>query len=256
MTPFPLWQLPFTMPWLLVVLVVPVLALTLGHLLRLVCPQLLEVEPNSSSKDITSPRANKRKRRVAIVGAGPAGIVMLREMLAEGHDAVAFEASDRIGGVFAKCYDECQLTSSSLNTAFSSMFPSKGEPHVYWTAGQYVDYLKRYVERFDLGSRIYLNTRVTRVASSGPPTTNTGSAELGWEITVEKSDDGSSETETFDHVAVCSGVHASHEMPHFDGQVRLLVSSSDYTVCIVLDLHCTMYFRKPLAVASCTQPNT
>ncbi len=164
--------------------------------------------------------------RVAVVGAGLSGLVMLRELLAAGHDAVIFEASSLIGGVFAATYDECLLTSSSINTAFSSFFPT-GEPHVHWTASQYVDYLLRFVEHFGLRPRIHLRSRVLSLRSEASPS---GGQER-WEVTVRKSssdddddddddDEGAvTETSIFDHVAVCTGVHAFYDLPHFEGQV-------------------------------------
>ena len=38
------------------------------------------------------------RKRVAVIGAGPSGIAALKATLAEGHDAVAFEQGERIGG--------------------------------------------------------------------------------------------------------------------------------------------------------------
>ena len=51
------------------------------HLLRSGNNENLRPEPSQPSV---------RRRRVAVVGAGPAGIVMLRELAEAGHDAVAF----------------------------------------------------------------------------------------------------------------------------------------------------------------------
>ena len=104
-----------------------------------------------------------RKKRVCVLGAGPSGLVMVKELVEKGHEVrvcdaacgsgighnrsrgpcvlmmgslstlrcvvlfcclflqvVCYEMSDRIGGVFATCYDDGVLTSSSIITAFSS----------------------------------------------------------------------------------------------------------------------------------------
>ena len=72
-----------------------------------------------------------RPRRVAVIGAGPAGLAMLRELSASGHDCIAFEASHDLGGAFAAAYDGCLLTTSSTNTAFSSFFPSERDSIIW-----------------------------------------------------------------------------------------------------------------------------
>jgi cation diffusion facilitator CzcD-associated flavoprotein CzcO len=39
-------------------------------------------------------------KRVAIVGAGPSGLVTAKELLQEGHAVTCFERTDSLGGVF------------------------------------------------------------------------------------------------------------------------------------------------------------
>ena len=43
---------------------------------------------------MTSPR----KKRVAVIGAGIAGLITLKSLLEDGHDACAFEQASDIGG--------------------------------------------------------------------------------------------------------------------------------------------------------------
>lgn len=38
--------------------------------------------------------------KIAVVGAGVAGLAILRHCLAEGHDCVAFEKTDQVGGTW------------------------------------------------------------------------------------------------------------------------------------------------------------
>ena len=45
---------------------------------------------------MTSPR----KKRVAVIGAGIAGLITLKSLLEDGHDACAFEQASDIGGLW------------------------------------------------------------------------------------------------------------------------------------------------------------
>ena len=45
---------------------------------------------------MTSPR----KKRVAVIGAGSAGLIALKSLLEDGHDACAFEQASDIGGLW------------------------------------------------------------------------------------------------------------------------------------------------------------
>lgn len=64
------------------------------------------------------------RKRVAIIGAGPCGLVALKEALEGGHDATLFERTSLLGGVFAspKTYHELHLTISNWAMPFSN-FP-------------------------------------------------------------------------------------------------------------------------------------
>ncbi len=187
--------------------VTSVLLLRLLFLLRRRLPRLDAAMPRTSP-----PRGDPEPSgiRVAVVGAGPSGLVALRELLAAGHDAVAFEAGQGVGGTFAATYDGCLLTTSSTNTAFSSFFP-EGE-HVMWTAREYVEYLGRFADRFDLWPRIRFGARVESARL----------AEGRWEIKVSSSRAGDDvATHHFDNLAVCTGVNSHYDLPAFVGQVPL-----------------------------------
>lgn len=54
-------------------------------------------------------------KRVVIVGAGPCGLTALKEMVVGGHDAILFERSNVLGGIFssAAMYPDLHLTISN-----------------------------------------------------------------------------------------------------------------------------------------------
>lgn len=157
--------------------------------------------------------------RIAVVGAGPAGLVTVKELRAAGFDAICFEKRSGIGGVFkydpsgdvTTVWKGCQLTSSALVTSFSDFFLADSfggpYPHRQYTHTEYEDYLHKYVERFSLSPHIRLETEVRRVSRI---------SETSWDIefrTVE----GTEWTDTFDAVAVCTGLHQQPNKPNWPG---------------------------------------
>lgn len=148
--------------------------------------------------------------RVCVVGAGPAGLAFLKELREAGHEATAFEGQDDVGGLFLRCYENARLTSSSLLTAFSDHSDGQeGQPR-YWTAVEYVEYLRSYARQFDLLPHIRFRTRVEDI----------GPAPGGGFTVRTVGPDGAAEVHHFDRVAVCSGTHRVPALPELPGAAR------------------------------------
>lgn len=151
-------------------------------------------------------------KRIAVIGAGPSGLVTLKELRAEGHSVVCFEKAESLGGVFrfheteGVVWESCRLTSSTLITAFSD-FPIAGTSAHHQPVGDYVAYLTRYAQEFDLQPHIRFNTTVETVRES--PSNR-------WSVRIRDSE-GARE-ETFDAVAICSGLHQNPHTPDLPGQ--------------------------------------
>lgn len=151
-------------------------------------------------------------KRVAVVGAGPSGLVSVKELLDEGHEPVCFERAAGLGGVFrfdetdGVVWESCRLTSSPLLTSFSD-FPAPTGSEMHLTAAEYVDYLTRYCDAFDVRRHIRFKTTVEAV---------TRNPAGDW--TVRTCDPFGSREERFDAVAVCSGLHQHAYSPRFPGQ--------------------------------------
>src|SRR5687768_9661717 len=105
--------------------------------------------------------------RVAVVGAGPAGIAALRALTRAGFDAVAFERGSRIGGVWTledrptAAYRSLHLITSRPRTEFAEHPMPDGTPD-YPSRDAVGAYLESYVERFELWERIRLSHPVER----------------------------------------------------------------------------------------------
>jgi dimethylaniline monooxygenase (N-oxide forming) len=65
---------------------------------------------------------NAIKKTVGIIGAGPSGLIALKELLGNGVDAFCFEQSSKIGGVYAYSYSNLKLTGIFDSTSRNSYF--------------------------------------------------------------------------------------------------------------------------------------
>ncbi|MEM7212032.1 MAG: FAD-dependent oxidoreductase [Pseudomonadota bacterium] len=156
-------------------------------------------------------------KNVAIVGAGPSGLVAAKELLQEGHEVTCFERDTGLGGVFRYresperpgVWRTCRLTSSMLVTFFSDYFPNwqTDEPfqHRHLTHEEYIDYLTGYAREFGVLERIHFDHEVIDARRN----------ETGWSVTVQ----GPNVTlmRDFDTLVVCSGVHSEPYIPPLPG---------------------------------------
>src|SRR6185295_10952837 len=103
----------------------------------------------------TLSRMEQPAKRVAVIGAGPSGLVAIKELTEEGHAVTCFEKSDDLGGVFrfteqpGGVYESVRLVSSAAITCFSD-FPPPPAHDAHLTHEAYLQYLRDYVARFRL----------------------------------------------------------------------------------------------------------
>jgi Flavin-binding monooxygenase-like len=148
--------------------------------------------------------------KVAVIGAGPAGLAFTKELSEAGQEVVCFEGADRVGGVFARPYDGARLTSSNLVTPFSDFRDEREGRAMIWDFEQYTDYLNDYTDHFGFRDQIRFNTKVTGIR---PRTEN---LDDGLVVTTETVD-GDSNEEQFDRVAICTGSQQVRAMPDWPG---------------------------------------
>lgn len=159
-------------------------------------------------------------RSVAVVGAGPSGLVTTKELLQEGHTVTCFERTDSLGGVFrfrsdpgaVGVWETCRLTSSILVTSFSDFFPAweRNSPyeHRQMMHHEYVAYLTSYARDFDVLPRIRFGCQVVDI-SPDPA--------AGWRVTYARGQPATEEVQHFDAVAICSGLHRVPHVPNIPG---------------------------------------
>jgi dimethylaniline monooxygenase (N-oxide forming) len=143
--------------------------------------------------------------RVAVIGAGPGGLVAARWLLSEGFAPTLFEQSPTLGGQWSGqsgrsgIWPTMRTNTSRVLTSFSDLTPNSDL--VFPSRQEMLDYLHRYAAALDLDSRIRLNTRVEHLARSGS----------GWLVR------HSSDVEDFDRVVVASGRFHAPMIPTIAG---------------------------------------
>ncbi|KAK8445484.1 hypothetical protein SEVIR_9G334600v4 [Setaria viridis] len=158
--------------------------------------------------------------RLAVIGAGAAGLAAARELRREGHAPVVFERAAAVGGTWlyappATSSDPlgAAATHSSLYASlrtnlpresmgfldfpFSAAAPGSADPRRFPGHEEVLRYLEAFARRFDLLRLVRFETEVLRVRREGRGK---------WEVTSRKlGDKGSGQEEVYDAVVVCNG---------------------------------------------------
>ncbi len=146
--------------------------------------------------------------KVAIIGAGFAGLTTAKYLHEFGHEAVIFEKVQDVGGVWSasRAYPGVS-TQNGKGTYHLSDWPMpKNYPE--WPTGQQVQaYMESYVEAFGLARCLRLNTAVTNAMQD-----KNGK----WTITTKDGDD------IFDFLVVANGIFSKPSVPKFTGQDSFL----------------------------------
>ena len=142
---------------------------------------------------------------VAVIGAGPGGLVEARWLLSQGFEPTIFEQGPMLGGQWtgldgrSGVWPTMHTNTSRVMTAFSDLEHESGL--VYPSNRDILDYLHRYAEKFSLTSRIRFGTRVELLRRD----------DAGWLVSHAGAD------ERFERVVVASGrFHAPASRPFPD----------------------------------------
>lgn len=160
--------------------------------------------------------------RVAIVGAGSAGLAAAQALAARGVEFVVFEAGSGVGGNWRYGND------SGLSSGYQSLRANTSKHHTTYRAlpigrteslflhhTEMLAYLERFTDHFDLRATIRFNTRVTAAAPN----------DAGWEVTANGA------TETFSHLVVATGFNSVPRYPRFPGRFDgLQMHTHDYRI--------------------------
>ena len=165
-----------------------------------------------------------RTKRVAVIGAGMAGLVAAKELRDEGHEVVVFERTEGPGGVWASskarggvAWGSTMTSTGALNTTLSDslteVFHDEHErfPH-HLNRRQFLDLLEDYESRHGVFTdSLRCNVEVEAM---------TRRADGGWSLRVRDTVGGLVDEEVFDAVTICTGLNKEAFTPQIDGQDR------------------------------------
>ena len=153
-------------------------------------------------------------KRVAIIGAGPAGLVSARWLLSQGFEPVLLEASGDLGGQWntnsplSATWPGMVTNTSRIMTAFSDLDHPVGTP-TYPSREAMHAYLLEYAEHFEIIRRIRFSTEVTHVTRDGDQ----------WRLSLsETGPDGRVKSDLrVGHVVVAVGRQTAPDLPDLPG---------------------------------------
>jgi dimethylaniline monooxygenase (N-oxide forming) len=160
-------------------------------------------------------------RTVAVIGAGPGGLVAARWLLSQGFEPTIFEQAPTLGGQWtgivgrSGVWPTMHTNTSRIMTAFSDL--ENDSDNVYPSNREILDYLHRYADTFGLPSRIRFGTRIDLLERDG----------AGWLVS------HTGGKESFGRVVVASGRFHAPAIPRVPGLDRFAgsagaISTYDY----------------------------
>lgn len=173
-----------------------------------------------TSQVLTTPGTKKEGKRVAIIGAGPAGLVTAKECLEAGCKVTTYDSADDIGGEFAnRFWPGGKLTSSPYVTSFSDFEPRMNKDGsrnlLHDTKEEYSEYMKIYAKHFKVDETLKMQEAVTKIAMKKLP-----DEEPTFNITVKSWKNGKEVTRAdgpYDHIAFCIGGNGTPHVPKVPG---------------------------------------
>jgi dimethylaniline monooxygenase (N-oxide forming) len=152
-------------------------------------------------------------RTVAVIGAGPAGIIVARYLQSEGFETTIFDRGDRLGGQWSGLpgisgvWPSMCTNTSRVLSAFSDMPYPAGTP-VYPANQQVLEYLRQFASRFGLLDRLR-PARLIRYVGLAPSARD-------W-IVRHADRSGLEVEERYRHVVVATGRYQKPQMPEIPG---------------------------------------
>lgn len=153
--------------------------------------------------------------KIAVIGAGFAGLAAGKVLTELGHDVTIFEKAPDVGGVWSatRRYTGLRTQNNKDSYAFSDLRMPRDFPE--WPTGEQVQhYLEKYVDTFGLRPSLRLSTEVVRAEPTD--------GEDAWLVTARPEGSAVSAPERFDHLVVANGIFSDPVLPKYEGYAKLL----------------------------------
>ena len=156
--------------------------------------------------------------RVAVVGAGVAGLATAKVLAEAGHAVRVFDRAPDVGGVWSATRRYPGLTTQSPKAQYAlSDFPMPADYPEWPTGAQVQAWLQAYAEHFAIDVALSIEVRAARPADGG------------WEL------DLGATTETFDRLVVANGVFCEPAVPTYPGLAEFALAGG--RLCAGTDFH-------------------
>jgi cation diffusion facilitator CzcD-associated flavoprotein CzcO len=147
--------------------------------------------------------------RIAIIGAGVAGLATAKVLTQAGHDVVVFDKTPDVGGVWSRTRRYPGLTTQSPRAQYSLSDYPMPRDYPEWPSGEQVQaYLAGYAAHFGLDGALRLETEVVSA---------TPAADGRWTLDT-RGPSGATATDAFDRLVVANGVFCEPAIPAFPGR--------------------------------------
>ena len=158
--------------------------------------------------------------KIAIIGAGFAGLTTARHLRDFGHDVTVFEKVHDVGGVWSttRLYPGVS-TQNGKDTYRLADYPMPKHYPEWPTGLQVQEYLNAYADQFGLKPLIRLSTPVSHAAQGG---------DGRWTVTYRPAG-GEDHHESFDFLTICNGIFSAPAVPDFRGAAAFTAAGG--TIC-------------------------
>jgi thioredoxin reductase len=150
---------------------------------------------------------------VCVIGAGASGLAAIKNLKEYGFAVDCYERETGVGGGWnwrhdrSPVYATAHLVSSKPLTQYPD-FPMPDSWPDYPHHSQFLSYLERYADHFDLRSHIWFGTEVVRAEPVGD----------GWDVTTRGARGGAERIQRYAALVVANGHNWAPKAPRYEGQ--------------------------------------
>ncbi|RNA32628.1 Flavin containing monooxygenase [Brachionus plicatilis] len=185
------------------------------------------LHPGLTKRQIKQHDKNNMKK-IAIIGAGRAGLVSAKYAVENGLEPIIFERTDQIGGLWSRGNGthiwEGLFSNISKYTMMFHDHPWPKSIPIFPEAKEVQEYLISYAKKFDLQKHIHFNVRVDKVKQL---------SDKKWELNILDLKKNSRQTLIFDFLVVASGLHSKPRIPNIQNSSQfngIQIHSSSFSL--------------------------